>query len=120
MIVSLHHYELAESADPSDFHDAVDEARNRELFEAIPGLVDYHIGQGIKGTREGAFAAVWLYESREAWEDVWGPVDDPVAKAEYPEAWLVWEDELLAPVLTKDPDGIEYTSYECLDGGAGG
>jgi len=119
MILSIHHYELAASAEPADFHSAVEEAISRELFERIPGLVDYHIGQGIKGAREGKFAAVWLYESREAWEDVWGPVDDPVPKAEYPDAWLVWEDELLDPVLSEDPDSIEYTSYKCRDGGAG-
>ena len=40
MIVSIHHYELADSATPSDFGDAVAVAVDEELFEGIPGLVD--------------------------------------------------------------------------------
>ena len=114
MIVSVHHYELAESTPPSEFRDAVAEAVNRGLFEDVPGLVDYRIGRGIKGDRTDKFAAVWTYESRKAWVDVWGPVGDPVPKSEYPDAWLEWEDELLDPLLADDPDEIEYTSYELI------
>lgn len=117
MVVSVHHYELAESATASDFRDAVSEAVDRDLFEAVPGLIDYRIGRGVRGARTGSFAAVWIYESRDAWTDVWGPVGDPVSKAEYPEPWLTWEDELLEPVLTEDPDAIEYTSYEVIADG---
>jgi hypothetical protein len=114
MIVSIHHYELAESANPSDFHDAVAEAVRRDLFEQIPGLVDYRIGRGIKGDRTGHFAAVWTYESEEAWIDLWGPPDDPVPKTAYPHAWRVWEADLLAPILAEDPDEIRYTSYDVI------
>lgn len=114
MITSIHHYELAESAQPSDFRDAVEAAVRRELFASIPGLTDYRFVRGIKGDRTGKFAAVWTYESREAWTDVWGPVDEPVPKAEYPDEWLVWEDELLEPILADDPDDVEYTSYEVV------
>ena len=114
MVVSVHHYELAESAAPSDFRDAVAEAVDRGLFEGVPGLVEHRIGRGIRGDRAGKFAAVWVYESREAWADVWGPAGDPVAKTEYPDDWLTWEDELLDPLLADDPDAIEYTSYELI------
>jgi hypothetical protein len=114
MVVSIHHYELAESADRSDFRDAVSEAVSRGLFEAIPGLVEFRIGHGIKGARTGKFAAVWIYEDTAAWVDVWGPADDPVPKSDYPDPWRTWEDELLAPVLADDPDRIEYTSYELV------
>jgi hypothetical protein len=116
VITSIHHYELAESADPSDFRDAVEEAVRRELFASIPGLVDYRFVRGIKGDRTGKFAAVWTYESLEAWSDVWGPVDDPVPKAEYPDEWLSWEDELLEPIPADDPDDIQFTSYEVVAG----
>lgn len=119
MIVSVHHYELAASADASDFRDAVAEATDRGLFEAVPGLTDYRIGQGIKGARTGKFAAVWIYESKTTWEDTWGAVDDPVSPSEYPEEWRIWEDELLDPVLADDPDEIEYTSYELIADGTG-
>lgn len=114
MITSVHHYELAAAADPSDFYDAVSEAVSRGLFERIPGLVDYQIMQGIKGERTDKFAAIWVYESKEAWKDVWGPVDDPVPKTEYPDEWLSWEDELLEPILAENPDEIEYTSYDVI------
>lgn len=114
MVVSVHHYELAESTTESEFHETVAEAISRGLFDEIPGLVDYRIGRGIKGDRTGKFAAVWIYENHEAWADLWGPVDDPVPKAEYPDDWLTWEDELLDPLLAEDPDKIEYTSYELI------
>lgn len=120
MITSVHQYELAESTHPSEFHDAVEEAVSRGLFERIPGLVDYRIGRGIRGHRTGKFAAIWRYESREAWTAVWGAVGEPVPKAEYPETWLIWEDELLAPLLAEDPDEIEYTSYEVVAWGGDG
>jgi len=114
MVVSVHHYELSESADESDFRAAVAEAERRNLFERVPGLIEYRIGQGIKGDRAGRFAAIWIYESKTVWEDVWGSVDDPNPKSEYPDAWLVWEDDLLAPILAENPDRIEYTSYELV------
>ncbi|MDQ2072328.1 hypothetical protein RBH20_07210 [Haloarcula sp. H-GB4] len=114
MIISIHHYELADSASPADFRDAVTVAVDEALFDDIPGLVDYRIGRGIKGSRTDQFAAVWVYESTASWEAVWGPVDDPVPKSAYPDAWLRWEDELLDSVLADDPDRIEYTSYEVL------
>ena len=102
------------SAAPGDFREAVREAERRDLFD-LPGLVEYRFLRGIKGARTGGFTAVWTYESREAWQEIWGPVDDPVSKEEYPDRWVVWEDELLAPILTEDPDEIEYTSYETLE-----
>lgn len=117
MVVSVHHYELAETADPSEFHEAVSEAVDRGLFENIPGLVDYRIGRGIRGARAGEFAAVWIYESKEAWTAVWGPIGEPVAKTDYPDPWLTWEDELLDPILAEDPDTIEYTSHELITSG---
>jgi hypothetical protein len=114
MIVSIHQYELADSASPTDFRDAVTMAVDENLFDAIPGLVDYRIGRGIKGSRTDQFAAVWVYESKASWEAVWGPVDDPVPKPAYPDAWLRWEDDLLDPVLADDPNNIEYPSYEVV------
>jgi len=114
MIVSIHQYELADSAGPDDFRDAVATAVDENLFGDIPGLVDYRIGRGIKGSRMDQFAAVWMYESKDSWEAVWGPAGDPVPKSAYPDAWLRWEDELLGPVLADDPDTIEYTSYNIL------
>ena len=102
------------SAAPGDFREAVREAERRDLFD-LPGLVEYRFLRGIKGARTGGFTTVWTYQHRAAWRVLWGPVDDPVTKEAYPDTWLVWEDELLAPILAEDPDEIEYTSYEVLE-----
>lgn len=113
MIVSIHEYELATDVTPAEFEAVVSEADSRDLF-ALPGLVDYEFLHGIKGARADQYTAIWRYESRAAWRELWGPVDDPVPKAAYPAAWQTWEDELLSPVLAEDPDEITFTSYEVV------
>jgi hypothetical protein len=40
--------------------------------------------RGIKGPRADQLSAIWIYESREAWEALWGTVDRPKRKQEYP------------------------------------
>ncbi|AUX10582.1 hypothetical protein AArcSl_2971 [Halalkaliarchaeum desulfuricum] len=117
MIVSIHEYELADDATPAEFEAAVDEAESRELFD-LPGLTEYWFLMGIKGDRVDQYTAVWQYESREAWRELWGPVEDPKPKAEYPDPWLEWEDELLGPLLVADPDEIRFTSYDVLESSA--
>lgn len=114
MIVSVHHYELAVSTTPTEFHDAVRDAERRGLFD-LPGLIEHRFLRGIRGSRRNEFTAVWTYESREAWERLWGPVDDPITTEEYPEQWKQWEDDVLAPLVAGDPDEIDYTSYEVID-----
>lgn len=111
-VVSVHEYELAEGVDGESFERVVSDAESRDLFD-LPGLVDYRFLRGIKGPRTGRYTALWCYESREAWRDLWGPPDDPVPPAEYPERWREWE-SLLDPLLADDPDEIWFTSYEEL------
>lgn len=110
-IISIHEYVLRPGADEGAFEDAFRAARERGLFQ-LPGLEECLLLRGIRGSRRGRYAAVWVYESREAWEALWGPVDRPTTKADYPESWKVWEDEVLAPFLVEDPDRITFTSYE--------
>ena len=112
-VISVHEYVLRPSADEGAFECAIQEAERRGLLE-LPGLVEHRFLKGIRGARRGCYAAVWIYESKEAWEALWGPVDGPRSKDEYPENWLIWEDGVLAPFLDRDPDKIRYTSYECL------
>lgn len=112
-VVSVHEYELVEDADGSDLEAAVAAAERRGLFD-LPGLVDYRFLRGVKGDREGRHAAVWTYESREAWEALWGPPEDPNPPAEYPDGWREWEEDLLGPLLPEDPDDVSFTSYGTL------
>jgi heme-degrading monooxygenase HmoA len=109
-VISIHEYELKRDVQDATFEGALREAERRGLFD-LPGLVGHHFLRGLKGARRGRYAAVWIFESREAWERLWGTVDRPKPPADYPEAWKVWENEILAPLLDQDPDTIRFTSY---------
>ena len=112
-VISIHEYILKPGIGTEEIENAVCIAEGRGLFR-LPGLVAYHFGQGIRGRREGHYAAIWIYESRMAWEALWGSVAHPRRKAEYPASWQVWEEELLAPLLIQEPDTITFTAYEEL------
>ena len=112
-IISIHEYVLKPGIDAQQFESAVRTAQGRGLFD-LPGLVAYHFVRGIKGTRKGEYAAIWIYENRQAWEALWGSAEHPRKKHEYPPTWQVWEDEILASLLLQQPDTITFTSYEEL------
>lgn len=112
-LVSVHEYVLKPDADPDAFEAAVTDAEERGLLD-LPALETHYLVRGLRGDRRDRYAAIWVWESRAAWEALWGPPDDPVPKSEYPEPWVTWEDEVLAPFLTEDPDGIRFTTYETL------
>ena len=113
MMICIHNYTLKAGVSGAEFEARIAEAEARGLLK-LPGLVRHHFLRGVKGTRKDSYAAVWVYESREAWEKLWGPADRPLTKAHYPANWIAWEDEVLAPLLDQDPDRIDFTSYECL------
>lgn len=110
-VISVHEYELKPGVLEADFERALHDAERRGLLN-LPGLAGHHFLRGLKGARRGAYAAIWIFESREAWERLWGPPEAPRPAAEYPEKWKAWENEVLAPLLTQDPDRIRFTSYE--------
>lgn len=112
-IVSIHEYELKPNADPAQFEAAIRQARDRNLLD-LQGLVDYYLLKGIKGDRVDRYTAVWIYESRAAWEALWGTPENPLEKDDYPASWQTWEDEVLSPFLREDPDAICFTSYREL------
>ena len=112
-VISIHEYELRPDADGAAFERAVRDAERRGLFN-LPGLVEHHFLQGFKGARPGAYTALWVYSSRDAWEKLWGRAEAPLPASEYPERWRVWENEVLAPFLSQHPDTIRFTSYEEL------
>ena len=112
-VISIHEYILKPGVNEEQFEKGVLNARERGLL-CLPGLVDYYLVKGIKGFRNGLYAAVWIYDSKEAWESLWGPLHKPLSKTDYPQNWKVWEDEVLFPFLDQDPDKIRFTSYQEL------
>jgi hypothetical protein len=64
-IISIHEYVLKPNIGERQFEQAVRKARQRGLFQ-LTGLLEYHFVKGIRGLRKGAYAAVWIDESREA------------------------------------------------------
>jgi hypothetical protein len=113
-IVSIHEYELKLGADAELFERAIGDAEARGLLR-LPGLTAHCFVRGLKGARSGRYAAIWTYESREAWERLWGPPGNPKRWHDYPESWRTWEAEVLAPFLAQHPDAIRYTAYEVLE-----
>ena len=109
-VISIHEYSLKPGVDEKEFEQAVRSFQEKDLLR-LPGLVEYHMLKGIRGWRTGLYAIVWVYESKEAWEKLWGPLDEPLSKQDYPENWKIWENEVLAPFLDCCPDEIRFTSY---------
>lgn len=112
-VISIHEYLLKPEANPAQFERAIQAARQSGLLQ-LPGLVNFYLLKGLKGTRRKQYAAIWIYESREAWEDLWGTPENPLEKTDYPVNWKQWEDQILAPFLIQDPDRITFTAYEEL------
>jgi hypothetical protein len=110
-VISIHEYKLRHGVTSEQFEATVENARNQELFD-LPGLVEYHFLKRIRGTKMVEYSAIWTYENRDVWERLWGKTDNPLEKEEYPEKWKIWEDELLAPLLSQDPDRIDFAAYE--------
>jgi len=109
-VISVHEYELKPDVDEAVFEIAIRDAERSRLFD-LPGLAAHYFLKGFKGHRRGTYAALWIFESTEAWEKLWGPVDCPKPAEEYPETWKIWEREILAPLLNQDPDTIHFTTY---------
>ena len=114
-VVSIHEYELKAGVSVEQFEQVLRDAEASGLLK-LPGLVAHYFLKGAKGVRRGAYAAVWIYESRAAWEYLWGTTEDPRLPQDYPDTWKVWEQELLAPFVRDDPDAISFTAYEELKG----
>jgi hypothetical protein len=112
-IISIHEYRLKPNVTFNSFEEAVGQAQRRGLL-TLPGLIGYYFVRGIKGPRADQLSAIWIYESREAWEALWGTVDRPKRKHEYPRNWQEWEGLILAPLLIQDPDTITFNAHEEL------
>src|SRR5262249_38196339 len=90
---------------------ALHDAERRGLFD-LPGLVGHHFVKGLKGARRGSYAAIWIFESRQAWERLGGPPEAARPPAGYPENRKNWGNVMLGPLLAQAPDTIRFTSYQ--------
>ncbi len=112
-VISIHEYTLKPGVDQAAFEAAIQAARQKGLL-SLPGLEACYLVKGLRGQRRGHYAAIWVYASRQAWEELWGAPAQPRPWQDYPPNWKVWETEVLAPFLDRDPDQIIYTAYEEL------
>jgi hypothetical protein len=109
-IISVHEYVLKPNVDSDHFEQAIKDAKDNKVL-ALSGLESITFVKGIRGDRYNHYAAIWIYESEEAWANLWGPVDQPRPKKDYPPKWKIWENEILAPFIDRDPDLITFTTY---------
>jgi len=112
-IFSLHIYPLKKGIRADDFHRIVLEYLERE-FAGFPGLLEWTLLNGIKGEHEGKYGILWVYSSRTSWERIWGPVDHPKTREDYPSQWKSWE-TFLSTLLDREPDKILFTTFEQVD-----
>jgi len=110
-VISIHEYSLKSSVNEIEFEKALRNTHIHGLLR-LPGLETYYFVKGIRGERKGKYTAIWIYRSREMWEKLWGSLENPIKKVDYPKNWKVWEDEVLAPFLDCDPDQITFVSYQ--------
>lgn len=113
-VLSLHCYRLAPGVDPSALARAFARAKEEGLFD-LPGLQEVRLLHGLRGQERGQWAALWIYKSRQAWQELWGPVGAASEPQDYPAGWRRWERELLAPLLDRDPDKVTLTAYQQVD-----
>ena len=109
-VISIHEYSLKPDVSEIQFEGAILNARQQGLLN-LPGLIDCFLVKGIRGSRKGCYAAIWVYESQTAWEKLWGTIQAPLIKEDYPETWQAWEVRILRPFLAQDPDKIQFTAY---------
>ncbi len=64
-VISIHEYTLKPGVSERRFVNAILNAKARGLL-VLPGLVDYYLVKGIRGFRNDLYAAIWIYESKEA------------------------------------------------------
>jgi len=113
-VISVHEYTLKPDVSPEEFELAVQAAEARGIL-SLPGLIAHHFVKGIRGERQGDYAMIWIYESRAAWERLWGPIDAPCPPEGFPLNWQIWEGKVLRPFLDRHPDRISFTAYLDVD-----
>lgn len=110
-VISVHLYSLRAGTKLEQLRETAQLAAEQGLFE-LPGLSNWWFGEHMKGGLPGQASSFWVYESRAAWEALWGTLENPVPPAAYPELWVTWEQEYLGPLLDRPADAITFGSYQ--------
>lgn len=108
VVIAYHEHELKEDANEEEYLRRIGETI-RQL--RVPGLLKTYIVKGWKGAREGKFGVAWFFENEDAIVRNFGTRDNP----KWPEDWLRYENEILAPFLDRHPDKIVFTDYIVLE-----
>ena len=111
-VVAVHELELRRDADRAEFERVV----RREiagLGRHMPGLVERRFLIGYKAARKGEYAMLWVFETADALEALFGTESDPRPG---PEAFRRYEAAIGPYLAAPRPDLIRYTDYLEIDG----
>jgi hypothetical protein len=107
-IVAVHELDLKPGVDRAEFEWVVREA-TVGLEREMPGLQQRLFLRGYKAARKGEYAMLWVFESRDALEAMFGTEDDPKPG---PEAFVRYEAAIGPYLAAARPDLIRFTDYE--------
>ena len=111
-IFGIHEYELREGRDNRHFESVMKSALMSPKLD-IPGLESRHFLKGYKAQRKGSYAALWIFKSQEALEELFGTEGNPKRG---PPNFMNFEDIVLNKFLDRPANKILFTDYWELAG----
>jgi hypothetical protein len=107
-VFGYHEFDLREGADEKEFEEDI----SKSIAEIkLPGLIDKFFVKGVRGKRRGKYAVIWVFESLEAIESLWGTEDDPKPG---PDIFLDYEEKVLGPYIDRPAQQIVWSDYEVI------
>jgi hypothetical protein len=111
-VVALHELDLKPGVDRKAF-EAVVRREIADLGQHMPGLVERRFLIGCRAARKGEYAMLWVFESLEALEGLFGSEAEPRPG---PDAFVRYEAAIGPFLAAPRPDLIRYTDYLEIDG----
>jgi hypothetical protein len=65
----------------------------------MPGLKSRHLLKGYKGERKGKYSVIWIFESQQALEELFGTEEDKPKRG--PANFVRFEDDILSKFLDR-------------------
>lgn len=103
-IYAIHEYELKRGVMSNEFESAI---VNKLANLHMTGLVSKHLLRGYKGERKGKYAVLWIFESQEALEKLFGTETRPLPE---PPDFVGYEN-FIAKYIDREPMQITFTDY---------